>query len=48
MSDFIRFFWDALLGRKGHGLRLLAYLWWCLLWAIVLVGGAIIVDRIVG
>ena len=28
-------FKDALLGRKGDGYRLAAYLAWCALWALV-------------
>lgn len=48
MSAFIQFFWDSLSGRKGWGLRLLAYLLWCLLWAVVLAWGAVVVNRIAG
>lgn len=46
MSEFIQFFWGSLSGRKGVGLRLLAYLLWCLLWAVVLAWGAISFHQI--
>ena len=48
MSASIQFFWDSLLGRNGWGWRLLAYWLWFLLWAVVLVLGAVVVNRIVG
>lgn len=39
----MRFAWDTLMGRKGIGLRLTAYLLWSILWAgVILVGVAVV------